>query len=170
MSEPLSRGQVEGLTPDQEELILQQRRTISELQTPVVEVWDGILLLPIVGTLDTQRTQEMNERLLQRIVEVGSEIVLLDITGVPVIDTAIAKHLLETISAARLLGAEVMVVGISASAAMTLVHLGLDLSNVITRTTLARGLQLAFSRLGLEVVRRRESGMARPAAEADGGS
>lgn len=168
MSESLSKGQAARLTPDQEELILQQRRTISELQTPVVEVWEGILLLPIVGTLDTARTQEMNERLLNKIVEAGSEIVLLDITGVPVIDTAIAKHLLETISAARLLGAEVMVVGISASTAMTLVHLGLDLSNVITRTNLSRGLRLAFSRLGLEVVRRREGGAALPAAEADG--
>ena len=168
MSESLNQGQAPGTMTDQEELILQQRRTISELQTPVVEVWDGVLLLPIVGTLDTARTQEMNERLLQKIVEARSEIVLLDITGVAVIDTAIAKHLLETIAAARLLGAEVMVVGISAGAAMTLVHLGLDLSNVITRTNLSRGLQLAFNKLGLEVVRRRESGTIRPATEADG--
>jgi len=134
--------------------LVEAQRTILGLQTPVIEVWAGILTLPIVGTLDTARAQEMNERLLQKIVESGSEIVILDITGVPLIDTAIAKHLLETVSAARLLGAEVLIVGLSAQTAMTLVHLGLDLSGVTTRTTLAKGLELAFGRLGLEVVRK----------------
>ncbi|HEV7215938.1 MAG TPA: STAS domain-containing protein [Chloroflexota bacterium] len=132
-----------------------QRRTISELQTPVIQVWDGILALPIVGGLDTHRTQETTEALLQRIVDTGSEIVILDITGVPVVDTAVAKHLLEMVSASRLLGCEVLIVGLSARIAMTLVHLGLDLAGVTTRTTLAKGLELAFGRLGLEVVRRR---------------
>lgn len=135
--------------------IEQQRLTINELQTPVIQVWDGILALPIVGSLDTARTQEMNEALLQRIVDTGSEIVIVDITAVPVVDTAVAKHLLETISAARLLGADVMIVGLSTRTAMTLVHLGIDLGGVTTRTTLAKGLELAFRRLGLEVVRRR---------------
>jgi rsbT co-antagonist protein RsbR len=134
----------------------EQRRTISELQTPVVQVWEGILALPIIGSLDTARSQEMTEALLQRIVETGSEIVILDITGVPVVDSAVAKHLLETVQAARLLGAEVMIVGLTTRIAMTLVHLGLDLSGVTTRTTLARGLALAFARLGLEVVRKRD--------------
>jgi len=133
----------------------EQRRTISELQTPVIQVWEGILALPIVGGLDTQRTQETTESLLQKIVETGSEIVILDITGVPVVDTAVAKHLLEMVSASRLLGCEVLIVGLSARIAMTLVHLGLDLAGVTTRTTLAKGLELAFGRLGLEVVRRR---------------
>jgi rsbT co-antagonist protein RsbR len=133
----------------------QQRQTISELQTPVIQVWDRILALPIVGSLDTARTQEMNEALLQKIVDTGGEIVILDITAVPVVDTAVAKHLLETISAARLLGAEVLLVGISTRTAITLVHLGVDLSGVITRTTMAKGLELAFARLGLEVVSRR---------------
>jgi len=142
----------------QAELIAQQRLTISELETPVIQVWDGILALPIVGSLDTARTQEMNEALLQRIVETGSEIVLLDITGVPVVDTAVARHLLETVAAARLLGAEVLIVGLSPRTALTLVHLGLDLAGVTTRTTLAKGLQLAFARLGLEVVPRRVAG------------
>ena len=137
--------------------IEQQRLTINELQTPVIQVWDGILALPIVGSLDTARTQEMNEALLQRIVDTGSEIVIIDITAVPVVDTAVAKHLLETISAARLLGADVMIVGLSTRTAMTLVHLGIDLGGVTTRTTLAKGLELAFRRLGLEVVRRRGS-------------
>lgn len=142
---------------DQAAQIEEQQRTISELQTPVIQVWDRILALPIVGSLDTARTQEMNEALLQKIVDTGSEIVILDITAVPVVDTAVAKHLLETVAAARLLGAEVLIVGLSSRTAMTLVHLGVDLAGVITRTTLAKGLELAFARLGLEVVQRREA-------------
>ena len=141
-------------TPDIDR-IRSQQATIRELQTPVIQVWDRILALPIVGSLDTQRSQEMNEALLERIVDTQSEIVLLDITGVPVVDTAVAKHLLETVSAARLLGAEVLIVGLSTRTALTMVHLGLDLTGVTTRTTLAKGLELAFARLGLEVVARR---------------
>lgn len=132
--------------------IAQQRSTISELQTPVIQVWDGILALPIVGSVDTARAQEMNEALLERIVETGSEIVLLDITGVPVVDTAVARHLLETVSAARLLGADVLIVRLSSRTAMTLVQLGIDLAHVTTRATMAKGLALAFDRLGLAVV------------------
>jgi rsbT co-antagonist protein RsbR len=135
-----------------QDTIAQQRATINELQTPVIEVWDGILALPIIGSVDTARAQEMNEALLERIVSSGSEIVLLDITGVPVVDTAVARHLLETVSAARLLGADVYIVGLSSRTAMTLVQLGLDLSHVTTRATLAKGLELAFARLGLAVV------------------
>jgi rsbT co-antagonist protein RsbR len=146
------------------ETIDQQRLTISELQTPVIQVWDRILALPIVGGLDTARTQEMNEALLEKIVATGSEIVIMDITAVPVMDTAVAKHLLETVSAARLLGADVLMVGLSTRTAITLVHLGVDLSGVVTRTTMAKGLELAFARLGLEVVERR--GTARPVADA----
>jgi rsbT co-antagonist protein RsbR len=133
----------------------EQRRTITELQTPVVQLWDRVLALPIVGSLDTARAQEMNEALLERIVATGSEIVLLDVTGVPVVDSAVAKHLLETVTAARLLGAEVLIVGLSTRTALTLVHLGLDLSGVTTRASLAKGLEWAFARLGLEVVARR---------------
>lgn len=132
----------------------QQRRTIAELETPVIQVWEGILALPIVGGVDTARALDMNERLLQKIVDTNSEIVILDITGVSVVDTAVARHLLETVAAARLLGAEALIVGLSTRTALTLVQLGLDLSGVTTRTTLAKGLQLAFDRLGLEVVRR----------------
>lgn len=149
----------------QTQTIEQQRQTILELQTPVIQVWDGILALPIVGSVDTARSQEMTEALLQKIVETGAEIVILDITAVPVVDTAVAKHLLETVAASRLLGADVLIVGLSARTAMTLVHLGLDLSSVTTRTTLARGLQLAFTRLGLEVVHRRDSGASSFVAE-----
>jgi rsbT co-antagonist protein RsbR len=144
-----------GKSDAQTRTIEEQRLTILELQTPIITVWDGILALPIVGSMDTARAQEMNEALLEKIVETGAEIVILDITGVPVVDTALAKHLLETVSAARLLGADVLVVGLSARTAMTMVHLGLDLGGVTTRTTMAKGLQLAFDRLGYEVVQRK---------------
>jgi rsbT co-antagonist protein RsbR len=154
VAQAANRADTQSATTQQAAAIEEQRLTISELQTPVIQVWDGILALPIVGSVDTARAQEMNERLLERIVETGSEIVILDITGVPVVDTAVAKHLLETVAAARLLGAEVLIVGLSARTAMTLVHLGLDLQGVTTRTTLAKGLELAFRRLGLEVVSR----------------
>jgi rsbT co-antagonist protein RsbR len=149
-----------------QETIAQQRATISELQTPVIEVWSGILALPIVGSLDTARAQEMNEALLERIVATGSEIVLLDITGVPVVDTAVAQHLLETVAAARLLGGDVFIVGLSARTAMTLVQFGVDLSHVTTRATMAKGLELAFARLGLVVVPQDSRG--RTATGADG--
>jgi rsbT co-antagonist protein RsbR len=149
-----------------QDTIAQQRATISELQTPVIEVWSGILALPIVGSLDTARAQEMNEALLERIVATGSEIVLLDITAVPVVDTAVASHLLETVAAARLLGADVFIVGLSARTAMTLVQFGIELSHVTTRATLAKGLELAFARLGLKVVPRDGGGTG--AASPDG--
>jgi rsbT co-antagonist protein RsbR len=139
-------------TDDKSTQIEAQQRTIAELQTPVIQVWDRVLVLPIVGSLDTARTMQMTETLLDRIVETGSEIVLLDITGVPVVDTAVAKHLMETVSAARLLGSEVLIVGLTTRTALTLVHLGIDLAGVTTRTTLAKGLELAFHRLGLRVV------------------
>jgi rsbT co-antagonist protein RsbR len=149
-----------------QDTIAQQRATISELQTPVIQVWEGILALPIVGTVDTARAQDMTEALLDRIVATGSEIVLLDITGVPVVDTAVARHLLETVAAARLLGADVLIVGLSSRTAMTLVQLGIDLSHVTTRATLAKGLEFAFRRLGLTVIA--QNGSARRAVDVDG--
>jgi rsbT co-antagonist protein RsbR len=149
-----------------QDTIAQQRATISELQTPVIQVWEGILALPIVGTVDTARAQDMTEALLERVVATGSEIVLLDITGVPVVDTAVARHLLETVTAARLLGADVLIVGLSSRTAMTLVQLGIDLSHVTTRATLAKGLEFAFMQLGLTVVA--QNGSARRAVGADG--
>jgi rsbT co-antagonist protein RsbR len=149
-----------------QDTIAQQRATISELQTPVIQVWEGILALPIVGTVDTARAQDMTEALLERIVVTGSEMVLLDITGVPVVDTAVARHLLETVAAARLLGADVLIVGLSSRTAMTLVQLGIDLAHVTTRATLAKGLELAFARLGLAVVP--ENGTTRRVGSADG--
>lgn len=136
-----------------EEYIKEQQRAILELSTPVVEVWEGILALPVVGSVDTARTQQMMESLLTRIVDTGSSVIIIDITGVPVVDTAVAKHLLQTVSAAKLLGAECILVGISARIAQTLVHLGVDLSGVITTTTLARGLDLALTMTGRTVVK-----------------
>jgi rsbT co-antagonist protein RsbR len=163
-----SRAEMAAATTNQantiRDQIEQQRLTIMELQTPVIQVWDGILALPIIGSLDTARTQDMNEALLERIVQTGSEIVILDITGVPVIDTAVAKHLLETVAAARLLGAEVLIVGLSTRTALTLVHLGLDLAGITTRTTMAKGLELAFARLRLQVVSRRSASPDGPGA------
>jgi rsbT co-antagonist protein RsbR len=138
--------------------VSEQRRTIEDLETPVLEVWDGILALPLIGSVDTRRAQLMNERLLQRIVETGSEIVLVDISAVPVVDTAVSRHLLETVTAARLLGAEVIIVGLNAVTAMTLVQLGESLSGVTTRTTMAKGLQLALRQLGYVVRREAEAG------------
>ncbi len=139
---------------ERDQIIAEQRQTILELETPVIQVWDGILAVPLVGTLDTARAQQMNETMLERVIETASEIVILDITGVPIVDTAVARHLLETVSAARLLGAEVLIVGLTTRIAMTLVQLGVDLAGVTTRTTMAKGLALAFRRLGLDVVRR----------------
>jgi len=133
--------------------IIEQRQTIDALETPVIQIWDGVLALPLIGSVDTRRAQLMNEQLLHRIVETGSEIVLVDISGVPVVDTAVSRHLLETVAAARLLGADVIIVGLSATTAMTLVQLGESLSGVTTRTTMAKGLQLALKQLGYVVER-----------------
>lgn len=136
-----------------ESIIREQSQAILELSTPVVELWDEILAVPLIGSVDTARTQQIMENLLTRIVETGSNTVIIDITGVPVVDTAVAKHLLQTIAAARLLGAEAVIVGISARIAQTLVHLGVDLSEVVTRTTMAKGLEYALGRTGLRIVR-----------------
>ncbi|HBY93405.1 MAG TPA: anti-anti-sigma factor [Chloroflexi bacterium] len=136
-----------------EALIREQSQAILELSTPVVQLWEGILVLPIIGSIDTARTQQIMENLLNRIVETGSSIVIVDITGVPAVDTAVAKHLLQTVSAARLVGAETVIVGISAHVAQTLVHLGVELSEVITRTGLAKGLEYALERTGQMIVR-----------------
>jgi rsbT co-antagonist protein RsbR len=141
----------------------EQRQTIEDLETPVLEVWDGILALPLIGSVDTRRAQRMNERLLQRIVETGSEIVLVDISAVPVVDTAVSRHLLETVTAARLLGAEVIIVGLTAATAMTLVQLGESLSGVTTKTTMAKGLQLAMRQMGYVVSREAAPGSVSPA-------
>ena len=135
-----------------ERRIRQQAQEILELATvPVVQVWEGVVLVPLIGTLDSQRTQQLMERLLQRVTETSSPVALLDITGVPTIDTQTAQHLIETISAVRLLGADVILTGVRPVIAQTLVHLGVDLSNVVTRSSLAAGLRMALEMLNLRI-------------------
>ena len=135
-----------------EEQLQRQAKEIMELSTPVMQVWQGVVVAPLIGTLDSQRTQRFQERLLERIVETNSPMALVDIMGVPTIDTQTAQHLIETISAIRLLGAQVVLTGVRPIIAQTLVHLGVDLSGIITRSSLAAGLQVALNILNLEVV------------------
>jgi rsbT co-antagonist protein RsbR len=138
-----------------EELIARQTEAMLELSTPVVELWDGILALPLIGTLDSARTQVVMENLLQRIVETGSTIAIIDITGVPTVDTLVAQHLLKTVAAARLMGADCIISGIRPQIAQTIVHLGVDLQSVTTKATLADAFTIALQRSGLSVVRAR---------------
>lgn len=134
-----------------EEVILRQTDEIAEISTPVIRVWDGILALPIIGTLDSARTQVVMENLLQQIVESGSSLAILDISGVPAVDSLVAQHLIKTVSATRLMGAECIISGIRPEIAQTVVHLGIDLSNIVTKATLASALKYAFGMLQLEV-------------------
>src|SRR5215203_3142415 len=134
-----------------EEVILRQTNEITEISTPVIRVWDGILALPIIGTLDSARTQVVMENLLQEIVTSGSSIAILDISGVPAVDSLVAQHLIKTVSATRLMGAECIISGIRPEIAQTVVHLGIDLSNIITKASLASALRYAFTLLHLEV-------------------
>ncbi len=121
---------------DQQKTILQQQEDLMELSSPVTKVWDNILILPVIGTLDSQRAQIMMENLLEKIVATGCTYSILDITGVPTVDTQVANHLLKTVTSAKLLGAECIISGISPSIAQTIVHLGIDLSSIKTKATL----------------------------------
>src|SRR6201992_1172568 len=135
-----------------EEVIVRQQREISELSTPVVKLWDGILALPLIGTLDSQRTQVVMESLLQTIVDVEAEIAIIDITGVPTVDTLTAQHLLKTVAAARLMGADCLISGIRPQIAQTMVHLGVEL-NVISKASLADAFAVALRQTGRAVTR-----------------
>lgn len=134
-----------------EEVILRQTNEITEISTPVIRVWDRILALPIIGTLDSSRTQVVMENLLQEIVESGSTIAILDISGVPAVDSLVAQHLIKTVSATRLMGAECIISGIRPEIAQTIVHLGIDLSSIVTKASMASALKYAFSILKMEV-------------------
>jgi rsbT co-antagonist protein RsbR len=138
---------------NREEMIARQQEELLELSTPVVRLWEGILALPLIGTLDSARTQVVMESLLNRIVETGADITIIDITGVPAVDTLVAQHLLRTVAAARLMGADCIISGIRPQIAQTIVHLGVDLSDVVTKATLADALNLALQRIGLTVTR-----------------
>jgi rsbT co-antagonist protein RsbR len=133
-----------------EQVILRQQQEMLELSTPVVKLWEGILALPLIGTLDSARTQVVMENLLQEIMTTGADIAIIDITGVPTVDTLVAQHLLKTISAARLMGADCIISGIRPQIAQTMVHLGVEL-DVVSKATMADAFALALRRLGQSV-------------------
>ena len=134
-----------------EAVVTRQQQELLELSTPVVKLWDGIVAVPLIGTLDSQRTQIVMESLLQQVVDTGASIAIIDITGVPTVDTLVAQHLLKTVAAARLMGTDCIISGIRPQIAATIVHLGVDLGNVVTKSTLADAFRLALRRLGLGV-------------------
>lgn len=143
----------ESFQVSREQLISRQQQDVLELSTPVVKLWDGILALPIIGTLDSARTQVVMESLLGAVVQTNSRVAIIDITGVPTVDTLVAQHLLKTITAARLMGAECIISGIRPQIAQTIVHLGIDLSQVITKAKLSDAFSLALQKSGRAVVR-----------------
>jgi rsbT co-antagonist protein RsbR len=134
-----------------EQIILRQQQELLELSTPVVQLWQGVLALPLIGTLDSARTQVVMENLLHKIVDTGAEIAIIDITGVPTVDTLVAQHLLKTIAAARLMGADCIISGIRPQIAQTIVHLGVNLEDVVTKPTLADAFSVALKRMGATI-------------------
>ncbi|ALA59099.1 STAS domain-containing protein [Nitrospira moscoviensis] len=136
-----------------EGVILRQQQELMELSTPVVQLWDDILALPLIGTLDSARTQVVMESLLQRIVETNARMAIIDITGVPTVDTLVAQHLMKTVAAARLMGADCIISGIRPQIAQTIVHLGVNLNDIITKATLADAFQVALQRTGASVTK-----------------
>jgi rsbT co-antagonist protein RsbR len=146
---------VKAFQKTREDVISRQQEEMLELSTPVVKLWDGVLALPMIGTLDSARTQVVMESLLQRIVDTGSEeIAIIDITGVPTVDTLVAQHLLKTVTAIRLMGADCIISGVRPQIAQTIVHLGVDLQGVTTKATLADALSLALKRSGYVVTKK----------------
>lgn len=153
----LSVVTLETFIKGREEVITRQASEINEISTPVIRVWEGILALPIIGTLDSERTQTVMETLLQEIVNTGSTIAILDISGVPTVDTLVAQHLIKTVNATRLMGAECIISGIKPEIAQAIVHLGIDLTGVQTKASLASALKLSFSKLSLAVSKRKSA-------------
>ena len=149
----LAQWTVTAYQRSREEVIARQQQELLELSTPVVKLWDGVLAVPMIGTLDSGRTQMVMESLLQRIVETGSELAIIDITGVPTVDTLVAQHLLKTVTAIRLMGADCIISGIRPQIAQTIVHLGIDLQGITTKATLADALSLALKKGGFIVSR-----------------
>ena len=134
-----------------EGVISRQQQELMELSTPVVQLWDEVLALPLIGTLDSARTQVVMENLLQRVVETGARIAIIDITGVPTVDTLVAQHLMKTVAATRLMGADCIISGIRPQIAQTIVHLGVNLNDIVTKATLADAFEVALARLGATV-------------------
>ena len=142
---------VDAYQQGREQVILRQQQELLDLSTPVIKLWDGIVAVPLIGTLDSERTQVVMESLLESIVEIEADVAIIDITGVPTVDTLVAQHLLKAVAAARLMGAECIISGIRPQIAQTIVHLGVDLGDVITKSTLGDALRIAFSKRGLTV-------------------
>jgi rsbT co-antagonist protein RsbR len=147
----------EAFQKGREEVIARQQQEMLELSTPVVKLWDGILALPLIGTLDSARTQVVMESLLQKIVDTGSQVAIIDITGVPTVDTLVAQHLIKTVTAARLMGADCIISGIRPQIAQTIVHLGVRLGEVVTKSSLADAFAQALRGLGLSVCRQTQN-------------
>lgn len=145
---------IEIFLKSREELIMRQQQDMLELSTPVVRLWEGILALPLIGTLDSARTQVVMESLLRKIVETNSQVAIIDITGVPTVDTLVAQHLIKTVTAARLMGADCIISGIRPQIAQTIVHLGVNLSDVTTKSSMADAFLIALQRGGFTFVRK----------------
>jgi len=137
-----------------DQIIVRQQQELLELSTPVVKLWNGILALPLIGTLDSARTQVVMENILQKIVDTGAAIAIIDITGVPTVDTLVAQHLMKTIAAARLMGADCIISGIRPQIAQTIVHLGVNLEDVTTKASLADAFVVALERTGTAIVKK----------------
>jgi rsbT co-antagonist protein RsbR len=144
---------VEVYLHSRESIISRQQQELLELSTPVVQLWDNVVALPLIGTLDSERTQVVMENLLEKVVETGASIAIIDITGVPTVDTLVAQHLLKTVAAARLMGADCIISGIRPQIAQTIVHLGINLADIITKATLADAFAIALQRTGAKVTR-----------------
>ena len=147
---------VESYQKMREQVIMRQQQELLELSTPVVQLWKDVLALPLIGTLDSARTQVVMESLLQKIVDTGASIAIIDITGVPTVDTLVAQHLLKTVAAARLMGADCIISGIRPQIAQTIVHLGVNLEDVITKATLADAFQVALKRTGATIIQKEQ--------------
>ncbi|MCC2955785.1 STAS domain-containing protein [Massilia sp. IC2-477] len=143
---------IEVFQKTKDQIIVRQQQELLELSTPVVKLWNGILALPLIGTLDSARTQVVMENILQKIVDTGAIIAIIDITGVPTVDTLVAQHLMKTIAAARLMGADCIISGIRPQIAQTIVHLGVNLEDVVTKATLADAFLVALERTGTSVI------------------
>jgi rsbT co-antagonist protein RsbR len=144
----------EAFLKSREELIMRQQQEMLELSTPVVRLWEGVLALPLIGALDSARTQVVMESLLRKIVETNSQVAIIDITGVPTVDTLVAQHLIKTVTAARLMGADCIISGIRPQIAQTIVHLGVNLSDVTTKSSMADAFVIALQRSGFVVSKR----------------
>ena len=147
----------EAFQKSREDMISRQQAELLELSTPVVQLWEGVLALPLIGTLDSSRTQVVMQNLLDAIVKTRSDFAIIDITGVPVVDTLVAQHLLKTVAAARLMGAECLISGIRPQIAQTIIHLGVDLAGVVTKATLADAFAIALRKTGFSLVREQKN-------------